>query len=265
MPKYELNGQVAIVTGGGRGIGRAIALRLAKEGARVAVADLNEANARQVAQAIEADRGQALALKVDVTRKADAERMVHETVQHFGRLDVLVNNAGVGVIAPLLDTDEAAWDIQMNVNAKGVLLCTQAAARQMIAQGNGGRIINNASGAGKIAPGKDTPLGAYAASKHAAVALTKQFGLELAPHHILVNCVCAGIVDTDMWDLIDRETAKLQHVPPGSVKARAVAGIPVGRIQQPEDVANMVAFLASEDSSYITAQTLNVCGGLLPY
>lgn len=265
MPNYELNGRVAIVTGGGRGIGRAIALRLAKEGARVVVADLNEANAHQMAQEIEAAGGQALALQVDVTRKADAERMVHETAQRFGRLDVLVNNAGVGVIAPLLETDEAAWDIQMNVNAKGVLLCTQAAARQMIAQGKGGRIINNASGAGKIAPGKDTPLGAYAASKHAAVALTKQFGLELAAHGILVNCVCAGIVDTEMWDLIDRETARLQNVPVGSVKARAVAGIPVGRIQQPEDVANMVAFLASEDSGYITAQTLNVCGGLLPY
>ena len=153
----------------------------------------------------------------------------------------------------------------MDVNAKGVLLCSQAAARQMIGQNSGGRIINNASGAGKIAPGKDTPLGAYAASKHAVVALTKQMGLELSPHHILVNCVYAGIVDTDMWDLIDREIAKLEGVPVGSVKARAVAGIPVGRIEQPEDIANMVAFLSSEDANYITAQTLNVCGGILPY
>ena len=153
----------------------------------------------------------------------------------------------------------------MNVNAKGVLLCTQAAARQMIAQGGGGRIINNTSGAGKIAPGKGTPLGAYAASKHAAVALTKQFGLELSDHQILVNCVCAGIVDTDMWDLIDREVAKLENVPPGSVKARAVATIPLGRIEQPEDVANVVAFLASDDAGYVTGQTYNVCGGILPY
>ena len=153
----------------------------------------------------------------------------------------------------------------MNVNAKSVLLCSQAAARQMIEQGGGGRIINNASGAGKIAPGKGMPLGAYAASKHAVVALTKQMGLELSDHGILVNCVCAGIVDTPMWDLIDRETAAQQGVPVGSVKAQAVAGVPLGRIQQPEDVANLVAFLASDDASYMTGQTYNVSGGLLPY
>lgn len=265
MPRYDLEEQVAIVTGAGRGIGRAIALRLAREGARVTVADLDEANARQVAEEIAVAGGQPLALKVDVTRKVEAEKMVRETVTRFGRVDVLVNNAGIGAVAPLIDTEEATWDALMNVNAKGVLLCSQAAARQMIAQGGGGRIINNASGAGKIAPGKDMPLGAYAASKHAVVGLTRQMGLELSSHEILVNCVCAGIVDTPMWDLIDREIAKLEGVPIGSVKARAVAGIPLGRIQQPEDVANVVAFLASSDASYITGQTYNVCGGILPY
>ena len=131
--------------------------------------------------------------------------------------------------------------------------------------GSGGRIINNASGAGKIAPGKDVPLGAYAASKHAVVALTKQMGLELAQHRILVNCVCAGIVDTPMWDLIDREIAKREGAPIGSVKASAVDSIPLGRIQEPEDVANVVVFLASSDASYMTGQTYNVCGGILPY
>jgi NAD(P)-dependent dehydrogenase (short-subunit alcohol dehydrogenase family) len=206
-----------------------------------------------------------LAIKVDVTSKADTERMVQQTVQHLGPLNILVNNAGIGAIKTLLDTDEATWDALMNVNAKGVLLCTQAAVRQMIAQGNGGRIINNASGAGKTAPGKGIPLGAYAASKHAVVALTRQFGFELAEHQILVNCLCAGIVDTPMWDLIDREVAAMENKPVGSVKAGAVAGIPLGRIQQPEDVANMVAFLASSDASYTTAQTFDVSGGLLPY
>ena len=135
----------------------------------------------------------------------------------------------------------------------------------MINTGGGGRIINNASGAGKIAPGKDVPLGAYAASKHAVVALTKQMGLELAQHRILVNCVCAGIVDTPMWDLIDREIAKREGAPIGSVKASAVDSIPLGRIQEPEDVANVVVFLASSDASYMTGQTYNVCGGILPY
>jgi D-sorbitol dehydrogenase (acceptor) len=265
MPRYDLDDLVVIVTGAGSGIGRAIARRFAHEGARVTVADVNEGHARDVVAEIEASGRAALALRVDVTRRDEVERMVDATVERFGRLDVLVNNAGVGAVVPLLDTDETTWDLLMNVNAKGTLLCSQVAARRMIAQGEGGRIINNASGAGKIAPGKDMPLGAYAASKHAVVALTRQLGLELSTYQILVNCVCAGIVDTPMWDLIDRETARLQDVPVGTVKARAVASIPLGRIEQPEDVANMVVFLASADASYITAQTFNVCGGILPY
>ena len=264
MPTYELTGKSAIVTGAGRGIGRAIALRLAKEGASLSCADLDGAYARKVAADIKAAGGQALALQVDVTQKADAERMVGETVSRFGRLDILVNNAGIVAVAPLIDTDEKTWDALMNVNAKGVLLCSQAAAKQMIAQGDGGRIINIASVAGKIATGKDIPLGAYVASKHAVVGLTKQMGLELSSHQILVNCVCPGIVDTPMWDLIDREIARLEGGEVGSVKARAVASIPVGRIQQPEDVANLVAFLASSDAQYITGQALNVCGGYAP-
>jgi NAD(P)-dependent dehydrogenase (short-subunit alcohol dehydrogenase family) len=153
----------------------------------------------------------------------------------------------------------------MKVNAKGTFLSCQAAAKQMIKQGKGGRIIINASGAGKIAPGKGVPLGVYAASKHAVVGFTKQLGLELSDYQILVNCLCPGIVDTPMWDLIDRETAKLKGVPRGSVVAGAVASIPLGRIQTPQDVANVVAFLASDDASYITADTVNCAGGLLPY
>jgi len=265
MPEYDLEGQVAIVTGAGRGIGRAVALRLAKEGASVVVADVNEAAALGVAAEIKAGGNQAQAFRVDVTQKEEVAGMVDDTADRFGRLDIQVNNAGIGFIAPLLDTPEADWDALMSVNAKGVLLCSQAAARQMIMQGGGGRIINNASGAGKVAPGKNLPLGAYSASKHAVVAITKQMGLELADHGILVNCVCAGIVDTPMWEMIDREVAGLRNVPVGSVKEAAVSGIPVGRIQQPEDVAGLVAFLTSSDAGYMTGQTYNVCGGLLPY
>lgn len=265
MSRYELDGRAAIVTGAGRGIGRAIAMRLAHEGAAVLVSDVEGTEAELVAAEIRGLGGRALASCADVTFAGDAERLVAEAVDAFGALDILVNNAGVGAVAPLLETSEKTWDTLMDVNAKGVLLCSQAAARRMTEQGTGGRIINNASGAGKIAPGRDIPLGAYSASKHAVVALTRQLGLELAPHGILVNCVCAGIVDTPMWDLIDRESARLQGLAIGDVKARAVAGIPLGRIQQPEDVAAVVAFLASDDAGYITAQALNVCGGLLPY
>jgi meso-butanediol dehydrogenase/(S,S)-butanediol dehydrogenase/diacetyl reductase len=265
VPRYELDGAVAIVTGAARGIGRAIALRLAREGAAVLLADLDEEDAsRVVAEIVEAG-GQARAQRVDVTRALDVEAMVKTAMAAFGRLDILVNNAGIGAVAPLLETNEKVWNAVMDANAKSVLLCSQAAARQMIAQGEGGRIVNNASGAAKVAPGAGLPLGAYSASKHAVIGLTRQLGLELAPHRILVNCVCAGIVDTPMWDLIDRETALLFDVPVGQTKANAVAQIPLGRIEQPEDVANVVAFLVSEDADYITGQAVNVCGGLLPY
>ena len=266
MPRYrEIEGKSAIVTGAGRGIGRAMALRLAKEGASVAVTDVEESGAEAVAQEIRSQGGQAFGLKVDVTRSDDVENMISKTVENQGRLDILVANAGIGLVARLLDTSEEDWDRVMAVNAKGVFLCCKAAAEQMIEQGGGGRIIINASGAGKIAPGKNLPLGLYAASKHAVVGLGKQLGLELAEHQILVNSICGGIVDTPMWDLIDRETAAILGVPEGSVKAGAVASIPLGRIQKPEDMANVVAFLASDDASYMTAGTVNVEGGLLPY
>ena len=153
----------------------------------------------------------------------------------------------------------------MMVNAKGTFLCDTAAARQMLEQGGGGRIINNASGAGKMAPGKAIPLGVYAMTKHAVVGLTKSLGNELAADNILVNCVCGGIVDTAMWDMIDREIAKREGVEIGSVKARCVASVPIGRIQQPEDLAHMIVWLASDDAGYVAGQALNCCGGLVPY
>jgi len=264
MPSYELTGQVAIVTGGGSGIGRAVALRLAREGCSVAIADIDGTSATNVAAEITAMQGAALALQIDVTQKAACDQMVQETVAHFGSLHIQFNNAGIARVASLLETDEATWDAIMDINAKGTLFCAQAAARQMIAQGNGGRIINNASAAGKTAPGR-MPLGAYSASKHAVVGLTRQMGLEWAEHGILVNCVCPGIVDTPMWDLIDREVAQREGVPIGSVKAQIAATIPIGRIEQPEDVANMVAFLASADAAYVTAQAVDVSGGRIPY
>lgn len=266
MGKYEeLRGKFAIVTGGGRGIGRAIALRLAREGAGISVTDVDLPAAETVAQEINASGGRAIALKVDITKQDDVAMMISKTIEKFGELNIFVSNAGVGAVGRLIETDEKTWDWLMAVNAKGTFLCCKAAAKQMIKQGKGGRIIINASGAGKIAPGKGTPLGVYAASKHAVVGFTKQLALELSEYRILVNCLCPGIVDTPMWDLIDRETAKLEGVPVGSVKARAVASIPLGHIQKPEDVANVVAFLASDDASYITADTVNCAGGLLPY
>ncbi|HEV8638115.1 MAG TPA: glucose 1-dehydrogenase [Chloroflexota bacterium] len=260
MASYDLDGQVAVVTGGARGIGRAISLRLAREGAALVVGDLDPAGAEAVAAEIGAAGGRALGLRADVTVRADAGRLVDAAVSGFGGLDLLVNNAGILRVAPLLETDEELWDRTFDVNVKGMLFCSQAAARRMIAQGRGGRIINAASGAAKFGPA--LPIGAYAASKHAVLGLTRCLAVELAPHGILVNCYCPGIVDTPMWDVIDREVATLRGVPPGSVKAEAVASIPLGRMQTPEDVANVVAFFASADASYVTADAFNNSGGL---
>ena len=260
MPSYELDNQAAIVTGGGRGIGRGIALRLALEGAPVTVADLNEKAAEEVAGEIRSRGGQAISLKVDVTQKADANHMVSETASVFGRLDILVNNAGVVTITPALEIDEADWDLHMNVNAKGVLLCSQAASRQMIAQGHGGRIITIVSTAGKL-PSKGMHIAAYVASKHAAVGLTQQMSLELAPHGILMNSVFPGIVDTEMLRGMHRRIAADSGEAYEDVRARAVNLIPLGRLQGPEDVANMVAFLASSDANYSVGQCFDANGG----
>jgi meso-butanediol dehydrogenase/(S,S)-butanediol dehydrogenase/diacetyl reductase len=265
--RYDLGGQVAVVTGAGRGIGRAIALRLAAEGAAVAVGDVDGAGAERVAAEVESRGGRAIGLPVDVAKRADAERLVGAAVEWApwgeGRLDILVNNAGILRVAPLMETDEALWDATFDVNVKGILLCTQAAARVMIALGRGGRIVNAASGAAKMGPG--LPIGAYAASKHAVLGLTRCFAVELAPHQILVNCYCPGIVDTAMWDLIDREVAARRGQPVGSVKAELLGSIPLGRLQTPEDVAAVVAFLASADAAYVTAEAMNNSGGLLTH
>ena len=234
------------------------------EGAAVAVTDIDKSSADKITKEIQSLRGKSFSLRVDVTDKHDIDRMISTTIKNFGKLDIFIANAGIVAIGPLIETEEKVWDRLMDVNAKGVFLSCTAAARQMIDQGNGGRIIINASGAGKVAPGKNKPLGVYAATKHAVVGFGKQLGLELSDHQILVNSICGGIIDTPMWDFIDREVSRIQGLPEGSVKSEAVAGVPLGRIQKPEDIANVVAFLVSDDADYITASALNAEGGILP-
>ncbi len=265
MPAYELANQVAIVSGAGQGMGRAIARRLAREGATVVAADINLESSDQVAAEIEVQGGTALALQVDVTSRADTERMVSECAARCGRLDIMVNNAGVLAVTPVLEMDDRAWDWQMDVNAKGVLYCSQAAARQMIGQGEGGRIITIGSTAGKIPAGKDVPIAGYVASKHAAVGLTKQMALELARYNILVNCVFPGIVDTEMLDIVHGEIARIDGVPQQEVRERARESVPLGYFQSPQKVANMVAFLCSTDADYSVGSVFDVTGGAFPY
>jgi len=257
---YDLTSKVALVTGAGRGIGRAIALRLAREGADVVVVDLDRATAEEVAGEARRLGRRAIAVKTDVTDAADVDAMAERALAEFGQVDILVNNAGIQIVVPMLEMSEEQWDTLFDVNLKSYWLCARAIAPQMIARGQGGKILNAASRAGKT-PSRLTPIGAYATTKHGVIGFTRALAFELAPHKINVNCYCPGVVDTPMWDQIDREMHRRTGAPLGSTKARAVAEIPLGRIEQPDDVANLVAFLASSESDYMTGQAINVTGG----
>lgn len=257
----RLKDKVAIVTGGAQGIGRASAFRFAREGASVVIADLQGDRAGAVATEIEAAGGSAIGLSVDVASREQAQGMVAAAVARFGGVDILMNNAGVIKITPFLEIDEAEWDLLFNVNCKGMLWCAQAAATQMIAQGRGGKIINVASQAGRR--GESWVL-TYCASKAAVISMTQSMALALAPHKINVNAISPGIVDTPLWIANDKRFAELMSLPEGEPKRQFVASIPLGRIEQPEDVAGMAAFLASSDADYITQQTYNVDGGNWP-
>ncbi len=250
--------RVAIVTGGGAGIGRAIALRLASDGLDVAVADINLPAAEAVAEEIRKLGRRSLAIQVDVSKPAEVYRMVDQVVETLGRLDVMVANAGVVRGMPLQDVTEEVWDLHMDVNAKGVFFCDQAAAIQMIKQGQGGKIINASSGAGRRGSKNLSP---YSASKFAVVGITQSFAAELAPYQITVNAYCPGIVDTPMWKALDQDFEKI-----GAERmAEKVAGTPLGRVQSPEDVANLVSFLASDQSDFITGQAIIQDGGRIMF
>jgi meso-butanediol dehydrogenase/(S,S)-butanediol dehydrogenase/diacetyl reductase len=260
-----LDGKVALVTGAGRGIGRAIALRFARDGASVVVADLNEAGAGAVAAEAAAVGARASALRADVTRGDEIRTMVERSVAEFGRIDVLVNNAGVIKVARLLDVTEEHWDHVMGVNARAVFFVLQAVARQMQDQAPGvdglrGRIINMASIAGR--PGGRPLFVPYAASKAAVISMTHSAAAALAPD-ITVTAICPGAVDTAMWEQIDAEWGELEGRRKGEVWQQRIAPIPLGRPERPEDVAGLAAFLAGPDSGYITGQAITVDGGLV--
>jgi D-sorbitol dehydrogenase (acceptor) len=255
----RLEGKVAIVTGGASGMGRAICLRYASEGAKVVVADMNQAGAQTVVD--EMGEGQGAAVQVDVRRQDQVQRMVDTAVERFGGLDILVNNAGVGKIIPFLETTEQDWDFMFDINCKGLLWCSQAAARQMISQGRGGKIINLASQAGRR--GEALVL-AYCASKACVISMNQSIGLALAPHKINVNAIAPGIVDTPFWDEVDRQFAALLGMEVGEPKRTFTKNIPLGRMSVPDDITGAAVFLASSDSDYMTQQTINVDGGNWP-
>jgi NAD(P)-dependent dehydrogenase (short-subunit alcohol dehydrogenase family) len=249
----RLQDRVALITGGNRGIGLAISRALAAEGARVAINGLNPETAAAAAKELEG-----AAFPADVRDGKAVEQLVDDVVTHFGSLDILVANAGVITVNSVLDLSEEEWDFNFDVNAKGVFLCCQAAARVMVRQGHG-RIIAMGSSASKTA---EKYIAHYSASKFAVLGFVQALALELAPYHINVNCICPVMVETDMMDLLAREYTRIMGGAPEEHRLAFHREIPWGRMARPEDVAKSVVFLASDEAEYITGQGLNISGGL---
>jgi 3-oxoacyl-[acyl-carrier protein] reductase len=244
-----LTGKVALVTGGSRGIGRAISLELAAQGAKVVVNYAgSQASAEETVSLIKEQGGEAVAVQGDVASYEDAEKMVQTAIETFGRLDVLVNNAGITRDNLLVRMKEEDWDAVLNTNLKGVFHCTKAAARPMMKQ-RFGRIINITSVVGIVGnPGQAN----YVSAKAGVIGLTKSNAKELASRGITVNAVAPGYIETDMTDKLGEE-----------VKAKLFETIPLNRLGRPEDIARVVSFLASDSATYMTGQVLNVDGGMV--
>jgi NAD(P)-dependent dehydrogenase (short-subunit alcohol dehydrogenase family) len=249
IPPMRLQGRVAAITGGALGIGRATARLFAEEGATVALGDVQLEAAEKVAQEIERGGGKAIAIALDVGDAAQVQAFVDRVAKEFGRLDVMFANAGIAHSAPFLEHPEAQWHRVLRVNLTGVFLCGQAAARQMVRQGGGGRIITTASINGFR--GVENLVG-YNAAKAGVIELTRTMAVELAQHRITVNAIAPAQIDT-----------RLTRTLPEEARRRRVERIPMGRFGEPEEVAKVALFLASDDASYVTGHTLAVDGGYL--
>ena len=256
-----LSGRTVLITGAARGIGAACARRLAGDGAKLVLADVDP-GVEKVAAELEQ-----VAVRVDVTKPDDIARMVEEPYRRWGRLDVLFNNAGVIRVQPLFDVTEVEWDRVMDVNLRAVFFVLQAAAARMVKQdlipGSElrGKLIQTASIAAYR--GGNPLMTPYSASKAGVVSITRSAAQALAAERVTSNCVCPGAVETPMWEQIDREWGGLEGRGPGETWKRRIRGIPLGRPERPEDVASVVAFLAGPDSDYMTGQAINVDGGLV--
>ncbi len=251
----RLAGKSALITGSARGIGRAFAEAYAREGATVAIADINLDAAMKTADEI---GGKAYAVSLDVTDLGSINAAVKAVEHKAGGLDILINNAALFDLAPIVEISKASYDRLFSVNVAGTLFMLQAAARSMIAAGRGGRIINMASQAGR----RGEPLVAiYCATKAAVISITQSAGLDLIKHGINVNAIAPGVVDGEHWDHVDSLFAKYENRPLGEKKRLVGQGVPYGRMGRAEDLTGMAVFLASDEAEYIVAQTYNVDGG----
>lgn len=253
--------KVAVITGSGQGIGKALAERLASEGFAIVLSDVNEQTLSETENEFKSKGFSVSSFVGDVTKLEDQNGLVQHAVDTFGSLDVFINNAGVeGQVAPLIKVDPKQVDFTLNVNIKGVIFGIQAAANQMIKQGTGGKIINACSIAGH--EGFEM-LGVYSATKFAVKGLTHTAAKELAQHKITVNSYCPGIVGTSMWERLDEKMMEHMGTKKGEAFAKFSEGIALGRSQTPEDVADLVSFLASPNSDYITGQNILTDGGMV--
>jgi len=251
----RLEGRSALITGSARGIGKAFASRYVEEGARVAIADINLDAAKETASEI---GEQAIAVQVDVTEQDSIEVAVAETVRSFGGIDILINNAALFTAAPIVDIEREEYDKVFAVNFTGTLFMLQAVARHMIERGQGGKIINMASQAGRRG---EAFVAVYCATKAAVISLTQSAGLNLIQHGINVNAISPGVVDGEHWEGVDAFFAKLENLRPGEKKRQVGEGVPFGRMGVAEDLTGMAVFLASSEADYVVAQTYNVDGG----
>ena len=256
----RFEGKTVVITGASGGIGAAMAKRFAEEGANIVVSAI-DAKVEDVAASLKNSGAKVASMRMDVTKKDDVKRLYDLAEDKFGSVDVSIQNAGVITIARIEDMTESEWDKIMDVNTKGVFLCCQEAILRMRKHGGGGRLINTASGQARQGF-IFTPH--YAASKFGVVGITQSLAKEVAKENITVNAICPGIIDTDMWAYNDAAWGKLMgDYKPGELMAAWVKNIPMARAGSGEDVSGLVAFLASNDASYITGQTINVDGGLI--
>lgn len=251
----RLSGKSALITGAARGIGRAFAEAYVCEGARVAIADIDIARARETA----AEIGEAaIAVELDVTKQESIDAAVAETVAAFGQIDILINNAAIFSAAPIVEIDRADYSRVFDINVAGTLFTLQAVARHMIDRGIKGRIINMASQAGRRG---ESLVATYCATKAAVISLTQSAGLNLIAHGINVNAIAPGVVDGEHWDGVDAFFARYEGKAPGQKKREVGEAVPYGRMGRAEDLTGMAVFLASDEAEYIVAQCYNVDGG----